>query len=94
MQGGSVSNVNLTGRPNTSTADRGKTAILNVIDYATRRSFPYALKRDSGAENARAITEWVREVRNLYYGDEDSDEWPIGRDMIVTMDNARTLGNQ
>jgi hypothetical protein len=94
MQGGTGDNDNLTGRPNPSMADRGKTAILNVIDYATRRSFPYALKRDSGAENARAITEWVREVRNLYYGDEDSDEWPIGRDMIVTMDNARTLGNQ
>ena len=67
--------------------DRNHTSILNIVDYATRMSFPFALKKNEDqAEAGRAIRQFVRLVRKMYYNDDDSADWP-SPDMIVTIDN-------
>ena len=76
---------------NPTMADRGRTHILNIIDYASRMAWPAAMRSDTTAENSRTIEAWVRKIRSDLYNDEDADEWPTD-EMIVTVDNGSTLG--
>ena len=80
--------------------DRNHTSILNIVDYATRMSFPFAqTKNEDEAEAGRAVRKFVRQVRHMLYNDADSDKWPSRRppppqgaarkpDMIVTVDGG------
>ena len=54
--------------------------IVNFVDYATRRSFPFALRKTGdAAEAGRKFVEMIKQVRREFYGDADSNEWVSGR---------------
>eukprot|EP01048_Picozoa_sp_COSAG05_P008770 COSAG05_NODE_686_length_7932_cov_3.338823_3_plen_109_part_00 len=68
--------------------DQGYKGILNLVDYATRRSFPYALRKTGDAREAgRKFVEMIKQVRTEFYGDADSDEWTVP-EMTVVIDGG------
>ena len=86
-------------------ADRNHTSILNIVDYTTRMSFPFAqTKNEDVGEAGRAVRKFVRQVRRMFYNDADSDKWPSRRptppegvarkpDTIITVDGGNGFKN-
>ena len=74
--------------------DQGYKAILNIVDYATRRSFLFALRKTGDAAQAgRKFVEMIKLVRTEFYGDADSDAWPVP-EMTVVLDGGGEFSRQ
>ena len=64
--------------------DQGFAGIVNYIDYATRRSFPYPVRKvGDPKEAARKFVEMCKFIRNDYYNDSESDRWPSAKCTII-----------
>ena len=52
--------------------DQGYKGIVNFVDYDTRRSFPYALRKTGGAAEAgRKFVQMIKQVHTEFYDDAD-----------------------
>ena len=67
--------------------DRGYMGIMNIVDYATRMSFPMVIRNETGPHLGQKIEQWVKDVRQDLYGNANAQAWP-GTTMIVTLDNG------
>jgi len=64
--------------------DQGFAGIVNYIDYATRRSFPYPVRKvGDPKEAARKFAEMCEFIRSDYYNDSESDRWPSEKCTII-----------
>ena len=73
-------------------ADQGYSGIVNIVDFATKRSFPSAVRKVGGAgECGQAFVTMIRRVRQEFYADPDSDEWPVPK-MLITHDSGPEFG--
>ena len=73
-------------------SDRKFKCILNIVDYATRCSWTYAMLDETAATLGRTIEKWVAEVRLDYFQDANSEGWPTDQmpqpTVICTLDNG------
>ena len=64
--------------------DQGFKGIINYIDYATRRSFPFAIRKVGDAALAgRKFDEMCEEIREEYYGSPDVEDWPVQEVTVI-----------
>ena len=67
--------------------DYGYSGMLNIVDYATRMSWPMAIKDETEQELGRAVKRWIQDMRQELYGNANSNQWP-DTNIIVTLDNG------
>ena len=67
--------------------DRGYMGIMNIVDYATRMSWPIVIRDETGPHLGEKIAQWVKDMRQDIYGNANTNQWP-GNTMIVTLDNG------
>ena len=73
--------------------DQGYSGIVNIVDFATKRSFPHAVRKvgDQG-EAGKAFVAMIRTVRQEFYDNSDSDEWMVPK-MLIMHDSGPEFAN-
>eukprot|EP01047_Picozoa_sp_COSAG01_P016643 COSAG01_NODE_858_length_13069_cov_23.641943_18_plen_202_part_00 len=71
-----------TANDNTRMSDAGYKGFVNIVDQATRMSWVNLVKTIGDSRQAgQAAIKMIRAVRESYYNDADSDQWPVPKSL-------------
>ena len=77
----------------TRMSDQGYKGFLNIVDQATRMSWPNLIKVvGQQSDTLAAAKKMVESVRESYYNDANSNQWPSPKTLCV-VDGGSELGN-